>query len=288
MSDLAVLREHLIGIGPAVLGYSGGVDSAVLAVAGREALGSGRFLAVIGRSASYPEAQHQDAVATARRFDIPLLEIDTHELENPSYLANPVNRCYFCKTELWEQLHRVARERGIATILDGTNADDLGEHRPGLKAAAEQAVRSPLAELGWNKATVRSVAHDLGIPTWDAPASPCLSSRIRYGLAVTPERLKQVEEGEALLRRLGVAGDLRVRHHGERARIEANPDQFSVIDGEWPAIQSAFTELGFTSVERDARGYRRGGLLDLPVLESADRQTALPPATGRESCGVRP
>ena len=278
MSNLAVLRHHLAGIGPALLGYSGGVDSAVLAVAGQQALGDGRFLAVIGRSASYPEAQHRDALDTARRFGIALLEIDTHELDDPSYIANPTNRCYFCKTELWHQLHRVARERGIPTILDGTNADDLGEHRPGLRAAAEQEVRSPLAELGWSKAVVRSVARELGIPAWDAPASPCLSSRIRYGLAVTPDRLKQVEEGEALLRRLGITGDLRVRHHGEQARIEVNPDQFAVLDGEWPAIERAFVALGFAMVERDPRGYRRGGLLsELPVLAATGAAAPLPP-----------
>ncbi len=278
MSNLAVLRHHLAGIGPALLGYSGGVDSAVLAVAGQQALGDGRFLAVIGRSASYPEAQYRDALDTARRFGIALLEIDTHELDDPSYIANPTNRCYFCKTELWHQLHRVARERGIPTILDGTNADDLGEHRPGLRAAAEQEVRSPLAELGWSKAVVRSVARDLGIPTWDAPASPCLSSRIRYGLAVTPDRLKQVEEGEALLRRLGITGDLRVRHHGEQARIEVNPDQFAVLDGQWPAIERAFVALGFAMVEREPRGYRRGGLLsELPVLAGIGATAPLPP-----------
>jgi uncharacterized protein len=272
MADLSQLRIHLLNTGPALLGYSGGVDSALLAVAATQALGAGRFLAVIGRSASYPLAQYQSALDTAARFGVPLLEVDTHELDDPSYRANPTNRCYFCKHELWQRLSAIAREQGFATILDGTNADDLGEHRPGLRAAEEQRIRSPLAELGWSKAEIRAAARELGIPTWDAPAAPCLSSRIEYGLAVTAERLRQVEAGEALLRDRGVAGDLRVRHHGARARIEVNPDQFALIDGEWSAIQRAFLDLGFDSVERDVRGYRRGGLLsELPVIQdSAD------------------
>jgi len=278
MADLSQLRIHLLNTGPALLGYSGGVDSALLAVAATQALGAERFLAVIGRSPSYPEAQYQSALDTARRFGVPLVEVATHEMDDPSYIANPTNRCYFCKHELWQRLGSIARERGFATILDGTNADDLGEHRPGLKAAAEQSIRSPLAELGWSKADVRSAARELGIPTWDAPAAPCLSSRIEYGLAVTPERLRQVEAGEALLRERGVTGDLRVRHHGNRARIEVNPDQFGLIDGDWDTIQRAFLDLGFDSVERDPRGYRRGGLLNqLPVLVGAGPSTR-PPA----------
>ncbi len=267
MPELVQLQSHLAVIGPALLGYSGGVDSALLAVAGAQALGREQFLAVIGRSPSYPEAQYQAALATARRFGVSLLEIETHEMDDPSYRANPTNRCYFCKHELWQRLGEVARARGFVTILDGTNADDLTEHRPGLKAAEEQRIRSPLAELGWTKEMVRAAARELGIPTWDAPASPCLSSRIQYGLEVTPERLRQVEQGEALLRTLGVSGDLRVRHHGGKARIEAAPDQFALIDAAWTEIEPAFLELGFQSVERDAKGYRHGGLLaELPVL----------------------
>lgn len=267
MSDLAHLRAHIASLGPALLGYSGGVDSALLAVAATEALGAERFLAVIGRSPSYPEEQYQTALAAAARFGVPLLEIDTHEMDDPSYRANPTNRCYYCKHELWQRLRQVAVARGFTTLLDGTNADDLGEHRPGLKAAAEQQICSPLAELGWTKAMIRSAARALGIPTWDAPAAPCLSSRIQYGLEVTPERLRQVEQGEAMLRRIGITGDLRVRHHGGRARIEVGPDQFERVDSEWATIEAAFQGLGFDSVERDPRGYRRGGLLgELPVL----------------------
>lgn len=266
MPELKALQEHLAACGSLALGYSGGVDSSVLAVAGRQALGAERFLAVIGRSASYPAAQYDSALDLARRFDIPLLEIDTQELADPRYQANTPDRCYYCKAELWDRLGGVAAERGIAVVADGTNADDLGEHRPGLRAAEERRVRSPLAELGWTKRDVRAAARELGLPIWDAPAAPCLSSRVRYGLEVTPERLRQVELGEAFLRGLGVTGDLRVRHLGESARIEASPAELPILRDEWKRVEAAFVALGFASVELDPLGYRRGSLL---VLERA-------------------
>jgi uncharacterized protein len=248
MSDLESLRRRLRGYGRVLLGYSGGVDSALLAVVARAALAPDRFLAVVGRSPSY---------------DVPLLEVATRELDDPRYLGNSTDRCYYCKSELWARLHEVARARRFDTIIDGTNADDLGEHRPGLRAADEHQVRSPLAELGWTKAAVREASRELGLPTWDAPAAPCLSSRVVYGLAITPRRLRQVEDGEAYLRALGVAGDLRVRHHGERARIEVTPDEMPRLHAAWAAVAARFTALGFAAVELDPAGYRRGGLLTL-------------------------
>ena len=266
MADLDFLRRHLLGYERVLLGYSGGVDSALLAVVGRQALGPDRFLAVVGRSASYPESQWRNAVDLARRYDVPLLEVDTRELADPRYLRNPPDRCYFCKTELWSRLHEVARMRGFVVVIDGTNADDLGDHRPGLRAAGEQRVRSPLAELGWTKAAVREASRALGLPTWNAPAAPCLSSRVAYGLEITPERLRQVEDGEAFLRGLGVAGDLRVRHHGERARIEVMPGELERVRGAWDEVDAYFARLGFAEVELDPAGYRRGGLLTLVPL----------------------
>jgi len=263
MRDISELIATLRASGRTLLGFSGGVDSSLLAVAGRRALGARDFLAVVGRSASYPEVQYVRAREIAARYEVPLLEIDTHELDDPRYLANPTNRCYFCKSELWTQLHDVARVRGFDLVIDGTNADDLGEHRPGLAAAAERRVRSPLAELGWTKDDVRAAARELGIPLWDAPASPCLSSRVRYGLAITPERLAQVEQGEAFLRSLGVTGDLRVRHLGAVARIEALPAEFPLVERAWQRVAAFFEELGFGDVELDPRGYRRGSLLVL-------------------------
>lgn len=267
MTNLAVLESHLASFGPVLLGYSGGVDSAVLAVAARRALGASDFLAVIGKSASYPESQYATALELAQRFDLPLLELATEELDDPSYRANPTNRCYFCKRELWTRLGSVAVERGFRTIIDGTNADDLTEHRPGLQAASEHSIRSPLAELGWTKATVRAVARELGLPTWDAPASPCLSSRITYGLEVTPVRLKQIESAESYLRELGVTGDLRVRHRGDHASIEVAAPMIATVRENWDRVEKRLVQLGFERVELDSRGYRRGGLLaDLPVL----------------------
>lgn len=267
MSDLARLATHLDGLGRVLLGYSGGVDSALLAVAGARALGPARFLAVLGVSPSVPAAQAAQARELARRHDVPFLAIATRELDDPRYAANPVDRCYFCKTELWDRLGAIAAERGLDTVIDGSHADDAGDHRPGARAAAERAIRSPLAELGWRKADVRAAARDLGLEVWDAPAAPCLASRIRYGLAVTPDRLRQVERGEAFLRGLGVTGDLRVRHHDDAARIEVRPDMFALLDVAWPAIEREFIVLGFSRVERDPRGYRRGSLL--AVLEPA-------------------
>lgn len=261
MPTVAALQSHLYSLGRVILGYSGGVDSALLAVVAATRLAGDRFLAVIGRSPSYPAGQYDVALDIAARFRVPLLEVATHEMEDPRYLANPANRCYFCKSELWNVLRGVAKERGFDTIIDGTNADDLTEHRPGLVAAAETSVRSPLADLGWSKDHVRAAARELGIPVWDAPASPCLSSRIQYGLPVTTERLRQVERGEAYLRTLGVTGDLRVRHHGDRVRIEATPAAQETLHQHDREVERFFREMGIRRVEIDPRGYRRGSLL---------------------------
>jgi uncharacterized protein len=267
MSHLPALESHLTTLGRVLLGYSGGVDSALLAVTARRTLGPERFLAVIGRSASYPEAQHAVALELAGRFDLPLLELATDELDDPAYRANPVDRCYFCKRELWNRLRAVATARGFDTIIDGTNADDLTEHRPGLKAAAERSIRSPLAELGWTKAMVRAAARELDLPTWDAPSSPCLASRISYGLEVTPTRLRQIESAEAFLRELGIIGDLRVRHRGDHASIEVIPAMQGPVRSRWSEVEDRLRSLGFARVELDPRGYRRGALLaGLPVL----------------------
>lgn len=261
MDDLSRLQDHLRSMGRTLLGYSGGVDSALLAVAATRVLPEGNFLAVIGRSASYPEVQYRGALELAGRFGIPVRQLDTRELDDPRYLANPVNRCYYCKAELWTRLTDLKHLLGFDSVIDGTHADDLGEHRPGRAAGLERDVRSPLAELGMTKAGIRDAARSLGLPIWDAPASPCLSSRVQYGLAITPERLGQIEAAEAFLRGLGVAGDLRVRHLGIRARIEVEPAEFGLVDRQWEGIVSRLRTLGFPEVERDAHGYRRGSLL---------------------------
>jgi len=262
---LAALRELLRTFPSALLGYSGGVDSACLAVLLRQELGRDRMLAVIGRSASYPDAQWRVAREIAAQFDIPLLELETRELDDPDYVANSTNRCFFCKRELWTRLAAEAAARGLAVVCDGTIADDLREHRPGRAAGLERGIRSPLAEAGMTKADVRAAARALGIPVWEAPAAPCLSSRIAYGITVTPSRLRQVECAEGYLRGLGVTGDLRVRHHGERARIEVEGHWVPWLTERLESITERLTALGFATVEVDPRGYRRGSL----VLDAA-------------------
>ena len=248
--------------GTVLIGFSGGVDSAYLACVAVDALGSDRVLAVIGRSASYPSEQWERARDVARQFDVPVLEVSTDEVHDPRYAANPSNRCYFCKTELWDTLAPIARERGIAVVVDGTNADDLGDHRPGAEAAAEHHVRSPLAELGFSKTAIRRLSRERGIPTWSQPASPCLSSRIPYGTAVTIERLRQIEGAERALRQVGIDGDLRVRYHGDLARVEIASDRLD----EWlrpegrAVIFQALRDVGFERVAIDARGFRSGSL----------------------------
>src|SRR2546425_3975668 len=212
-ADATPLRELIQTFSSALLGYSGGVDSSVLAVVLRQELGRDRMLAAIGRSASYPAAQWAAALTIARRFDVPVVEIDTHEMDDPRYLANPTNRCLFCKTELWSRLVPLARARGLRVVCDGTNADDLREHPPGRAAGAGAGVRSPLAEAALTKAASRATAPHPGRPNWDAPAAPWLSSRVAYGLAITPRRLRQVEQAEAFLRELRGAGGPRGGHH---------------------------------------------------------------------------
>lgn len=263
MVKTSSLLALLSGLDNALLGYSGGVDSALLAVASRRALGADRFLAVIGRSASYPAVQYAQAVGLARQFDVPLFELDTHELQDERYRANAPDRCYFCKHELWSELTALATARGFTCILDGTNADDTGEHRPGMRAATEWEIRSPLAELGWTKQDVRDTAKSLGIPIWDAPAAPCLASRVRYGIEVTEERLAQVEQAEIAVRALGVKGNLRVRHLDTRARVEVDPAELPLVRVHWPEIEQGIRAAGFAEVELDERGYRRGSLLSL-------------------------
>jgi uncharacterized protein len=265
-ADLAAktdaLAAWLRANGPVAIGYSGGVDSAYLAVAARRALGAEGALAIIGRSASYPAAQWATAREVAERFDVSVLELDTAELDDPRYAANPSNRCYYCKAELWSKLVPAARARGFGTVIDGTNADDLGDWRPGAQAAREHGVASPLAELGFSKVHVRLASRALGLPTWQQPSSPCLSSRLPYGTEVTPARLRQIELAEAALRRLGVDGDLRVRFHDDLARVELAPAELGgwLDPARMAALCDAVAEAGFARVAIDLRGFRSGSL----------------------------
>jgi uncharacterized protein len=242
-----------------VIGYSGGVDSVFLATVAVEVLGRANVLAVTGKSDSIASWMEDTARQVAEGFGIPWLEVETREMEDPRYAANPSNRCYFCKSELWTRLAGVARERGLRTVLDGSNADDVGDHRPGAVAAGENAVRSPLLEAGLTKAEIRAWSRELGLPTWDQPAAPCLASRLPYGIAVTPERLKQVERAELALRGLGFR-DFRVRHHGAVARLEVHPAEVARVAEHRAAILAAVRAAGFGRVLVDLQGYRRGAL----------------------------
>lgn len=256
-------REELAGIledcHSVCVGYSGGVDSVFLARVAVEVLGRDRVLAVTGRSASYPGVQHRMAVECVERFDIPHLEVETDELTDPDYAANPTNRCYYCKSELWDRLGEVARDRGLRTVVDGANADDATDHRPGATAARERGVRSPLQEAGLTKAEIRVLSRQLGLPTWDQPASPCLASRLPYGLAVTEKRLGQVERAETLLRDGGLR-EFRVRHHGDVARVEAAGPELDRALALVTALGHELRTLGFDAVVLDVEGYRRGAL----------------------------
>lgn len=270
MTDAATLASEkeralaawLASRAPVAIGFSGGVDSAYLAVVARRALGAEGVIAIIGRSASYPAEQWATARRVAEQFEVPVLELDTDELADPRYAANPSNRCYFCKTELWSRLVPVARARGFGTVVDGTNADDLGDYRPGAQAAREHAVASPLADLGFTKAEIRLRSRELGLPTWQQPSSPCLSSRLPYGTGVTVERLGQVERAERALRALGVEGDLRVRYHGDLARVELGRDTLERwLDADnAAALAHAVRGAGFARVALDLRGFRSGSL----------------------------
>lgn len=259
MSKQQRLADILNSYGSVCIGYSGGVDSAFLAVTAIDVLGAANMLAITGRSASYPEVQWQVARDVARDFNIPHLEIDTDELDDPNYAANPSNRCYFCKTELWSKLAPIARQRGMNALADGSNADDAHDYRPGAKAAREHGVRSPLQEAGLTKQEIRELSHARGLPTWDQPSAPCLSSRLPYGLAVTPQRLRQVEHAEQIVRDLGVK-EFRVRHHGDAARLEIAPAEIPTVVAHASKVDTAIRRLGFRKVLLDVEGYRRGAL----------------------------
>ena len=254
-----------------LVGYSGGVDSTYLAVVAREVLGRSGVLAVLGRSASVPNDQSLKARRVADEWDIDLRIVATGEVEDPRYAANPVNRCYFCKSVLWEVLCPMATDHGMRTVVDGTNADDLAGHRPGAKAAAEQGVHSPLAIVGLTKEEIRELSRARDLATWSQPSAPCLASRIPYGTPVTSERLEQIDRAEQALRALGITGDLRVRHHGDLARIELEP---GAIDG-WMQPENsrllvrAVRDAGFLRVAIDLRGFRSGSLNVLEGIAAA-------------------
>ena len=252
----AVLR----GMESAVLAFSGGVDSSLLLKAGVDALG-GKFLAVTALSDTYPAAELVAAREFARSVGAAHLVIESDELRSEDFCSNTPERCYYCKSELFGKLVSLARERGFAQVLDGSNLDDLADHRPGRRAAAKYSVRSPLIEAKFTKQDVRELARSFNLPVWDKPSLACLASRIPYGTQVTPALLKAIGSAEDVLVGMGFR-QVRVRHHGDTARIEISPGDFGRIStgDSTRRIVSALKKLGYTYVCLDLEGYRTGSM----------------------------
>ncbi len=244
----------------ALIAYSGGVDSTLVSKIAYDVLGD-RALAVTAMSPSLLPEELEDAKIQAATIGIRHKIVETHEMENPNYTANPVNRCYFCKSELHDTLKPLAVQLGYPYVVDGVNADDLHDYRPGIQAAKERGAMSPLAEVGVSKLEVRQLSQQLGLPWWDKPAQPCLSSRFPYGEEITVAKLQRVGRAEIYLRKLGWQ-NLRVRSEGDTARIELAPAQIKdfVLKTDLPTVVSAFQELGFMFVTLDLEGYRSGKL----------------------------
>jgi len=254
------LFDLLFGLRQVIVAYSGGTDSAYLAWASHRVLGE-NAVAITADSASIPESHKRDAEAFARECGIPHEYIQTHEFENPDYVKNDPNRCFHCKDELFTCLDSIARKRGIAHIVYGVNVDDLGDYRPGQRAAKLHQVQAPLVDAGLTKAEIRELSRIAGLSTWDRPASACLSSRVPYGTPVTPQTVKTVERGEEEIRALGFR-QFRVRFHGELVRIEiAKEELAAALTPEMAqAFVAIFKPLGFHYVTIDLEGYRQGSL----------------------------
>jgi uncharacterized protein len=264
----ARLRAVLSALGGVVIGMSGGVDSVLLARVAADVLGD-RALAVTADSPSLPRRELREAEELARMAGITHLVIQTGEVADPRYAANPSNRCYFCKSELFTHLRAVADERGLSYVAYGENVDDLGDHRPGAQAAAERGVRAPLKEAGLTKADIRALAQRYGLPVWDKPAFACLGSRFPYGDAITPQKLAQVEAAEEVLWELGLR-QFRVRHHGDLARIEVAPaDMLALVAAGEQVVGRIRAEAGFHHVTLDLAGYRRGSMNEAAGLHIA-------------------
>ncbi len=273
------LQRVIEGFGSVVVAYSAGVDSTLVLRVAHDVLGA-RVLAATGLSDTYPEEEMAEARALSAEIDVEHVMLRTEELTDPRYAMNSHQRCFFCKNELYTKLRELADERGIKYIVDGTNADDVGDHRPGLRAARQIGVRSPLQEVGITKDEIREISNELGLRTWDKPAFACLSSRFPYGTPITVEKLKQVATAERAIRQLGFTG-FRVRHHDSVARLEVDPDDFPRVIELHSEIVARLREAGYRFVTLDLQGFRSGSLnegLNLTVRSTTqsvmERETA--------------
>ncbi len=260
IDKLEPLKRLFAEMERALIAYSGGIDSTLVAKVAYDVLGD-RALAITAVSPSLLPEDLEDARVQAAAIGIAHELVQTHEMDNPSYTANPVNRCYFCKSELHDTLKPLALDRGYPYVVDGVNADDLSDYRPGIQAAKERGARSPLAELGITKAEVRELAKHLGLACWDKPAQPCLSSRFPYGEEITIAKLQRVGRAEASLRRMGLS-IFRVRSEGDTARIELPAEQLKefVLTTDLPTLVATFQSFGFLYVTLDLEGFRSGKL----------------------------
>jgi uncharacterized protein len=252
------LKEILAGLGSVVVAFSGGTDSSLVLKVAHDVLGD-QAVAMTAVSASLPASDRLEAGQIASQIGAQHILVESAETSDPAYLENTPNRCFFCKKETYGKLAAYVEQHGFHAIVDGTNADDLGDFRPGRKAAGEFHVRSPLLEAGFTKAEIRSLSKELGLPNWDKPAAACLSSRIPYGTTITLEALSQVERAEAFLHNLGLI-QLRVRHHGPVARIEAEPEDFPRLLEHREEVVTSLKAIGYTFVSLDLAGFHSGSM----------------------------